>query len=716
MLFDTVLYVGRNNKISEILAEKSGSLATISFDEAILPEFCDSNHAAFDTLIIYECLETSANPAGDLRTLITCLKSDGKLILSMNNRMGIRFFCGDEDPYTGARFDGLEGYHFVTDDMRKLMSGHCYSHREITGILEKAGVRSYKRYSVFPNLEEPQLVYADGYVPTEDLTIRYFPKYISNKGVFLEEQYLIQQLSDNGLLHNMANAYLYECPMDEKSFWDFDQITLSMERDRKRANATILNEKEVWKCALYAEGCEEVNKTVSNDRELISAGIKMVERRSLSDGYVMPFIHAELANIYLQRLLDSNDPAFLKEMDKFRDLVMNSSDILYTDDQLGPILRKGYPDLVPLNCFHIDDEYVFFDQEYVAESYPANVILYRGICIVYWQRRYRNDIVSFDEILSRYGLYENRDRYEKMSLEFTDGLHEYKPVGDTMLYHPDYHVIHENRKAIQFSYSAYKAMFDDVLCDVEDKEIFVFGAGKWAKYFIDMYRYDVNIVGILDNNSTLWGSELYGYAVYDPSELSSRENGSYKVIICVRAYEPILDQLKHLGVSCIGIYDKNRVYPGRHNEYISRDMKKKYHIGYVAGVFDLFHIGHINLLRRAKENCDYLIVGVVSDEQVRRNKHKETYIPFDERLEVVRSCRYVDEAHEIPIDASGTIDAYKKYHFDAQFSGSDYTSDPWWLEQKTFLEAHGAELVFFPYTETTSSTKIQQTISTDINR
>ena len=137
---------------------------------------------------------------------------------------------------------------------------------------------------------------------------------------------------------------------------------------------------------------------------------------------------------------------------------------------------------------------------------------------------------------------------------------------------------------------------------------------------------------------------------------------------------------------------------------------KKYHVGYIAGVFDLYHIGHLNMFKRAKEQCDYLIAGVVSDEGVRRFKGVEPFIPFEERIEMVRSCRHVDEAVEIPLNYGGTSDAYRLHHFDCQFSGSDYADHPDWLAEKEFLEKHGAEMVFFPYTESTSSSRIKQLI------
>ncbi|RKI88681.1 glycerol-3-phosphate cytidylyltransferase [Parablautia intestinalis] len=159
----------------------------------------------------------------------------------------------------------------------------------------------------------------------------------------------------------------------------------------------------------------------------------------------------------------------------------------------------------------------------------------------------------------------------------------------------------------------------------------------------------------------------------------------------------------------------NRVYPGRQALAIPYEIekdkiKKRYHIGYIAGVFDLYHLGHLNMFRRAKELCDYLIVGVVSDAGVRHFKNAEPYVPFEERIDLVRACRYVDEAVEIPFFFRGTVEAFEKYHFDVQFSGSDYTDNPGWSEMKKYLNAHGAEMVFFPYTKQTSSTKLKRLI------
>ena len=139
-------------------------------------------------------------------------------------------------------------------------------------------------------------------------------------------------------------------------------------------------------------------------------------------------------------------------------------------------------------------------------------------------------------------------------------------------------------------------------------------------------------------------------------------------------------------------------------------MDKIYKIGYLSGTFDLFHVGHLNLLRRAKEQCEILIVGVVSDEQACSNKKHSPYVSEQERLEIVKACRFVDKAFIMPRVAAGARDIYKKYHFDVMFSGDDYKDDAYWLGEREWLRSHGSDIVFFPYTQSTSSTKLKAAI------
>lgn len=136
----------------------------------------------------------------------------------------------------------------------------------------------------------------------------------------------------------------------------------------------------------------------------------------------------------------------------------------------------------------------------------------------------------------------------------------------------------------------------------------------------------------------------------------------------------------------------------------------KYKVGYVAGVFDLFHIGHLNLIRRAKEQCEYLMVGVLTDEEVFRWKQRFPYIPYDERSEIVEAIRYVDEVIKVDSHNIDRIDSWKLLHFDCQFSGDDYAKSKAWQRDREKLRELGADIVFLPYTQKTSSTKIKELI------
>lgn len=135
-------------------------------------------------------------------------------------------------------------------------------------------------------------------------------------------------------------------------------------------------------------------------------------------------------------------------------------------------------------------------------------------------------------------------------------------------------------------------------------------------------------------------------------------------------------------------------------------------IGYLSGTFDLFHVGHLNLIRRAKQHCDYLIVGVHPDAS---HKGKETFIPFEERKQIVGACRYVDRVVDsCPEDC----DAWNLYHFNKLFVGSDYKGTPRFQRYEEFFQGKGVEIIYFPYTQSTSSTQIRKTVlekTKDIN-
>lgn len=131
-------------------------------------------------------------------------------------------------------------------------------------------------------------------------------------------------------------------------------------------------------------------------------------------------------------------------------------------------------------------------------------------------------------------------------------------------------------------------------------------------------------------------------------------------------------------------------------------------IGYTTGVFDLFHIGHLNILRRAREQCDHLIVGVSTDELVEEYKHKRPVICYEERKQIVEAIRYVDEV--IPQTDRDKYAAWEKLGFNKMFVGDDWKGSPLFNELEKKFKSNGVDIVYFPYTQGTSSTKLSKVL------
>jgi cytidyltransferase-like protein len=721
------------------------------FDETALGTVAAELGSDYDYIVASGALERSRHPEEMLRFLHGRLERHGKLLLGTDNRLGIRYFCGDRDSFTERNFDGIENYARVNVADRGQLAGRSYAKAELTQMLENAGYAKHRFYSVLPLVDRPQVLLAEDYVPQEELEVRITPQYHSPDTVFLEEERLYTTLLENGLFHAMANGYLIECSPDG-TFANAKQVTISMDRGQEDSMATIIRrDDKVEKRAVYEAGRKKLAALMENTQYLQKHGVSMVDAWLEGDAYVMPFVQGEPLTNYFRRILCQDTELFLQELDRLWQLILHSSEsVSYEEinweqfvpywrerkpddpnkdkwkkvafgtqeeqDNLGVILKRGYIDLVSLNGFYIDGEFVFYDQELYLENLPAKVIMKRTIDFIYSGSSEFETILPRQQLEERYRMGAYRQLWAQFSHHFLTELRSEKAL---FSYHKlcrrDAGVLNSNRQKLNYSTDEYERIFRDIFHGTEGRDIYLFGSGNFTRHFLSQFGSDYHIAGILDNNQGKWGTEMDGIPILSPEHLCSLPAGSYKVLVCIKNYVPVIRQLKTWGVRDYGIYDSNMTYQRkmpvtnlqRGEEHTA---PKKYHVGYIAGVFDLFHVGHLNMFKRAKEQCDYLIVGVVNDETVMNGKRTMPYIPFEERLEIVRSCKYVDEAVEIPTEYNDTDEAYRRYQFDVQFSGSDYADDPQWLAKQAFLRKHGSDMVFFPYTQSTSSTKLKAMI------
>ena len=724
----------------EVLEEKN-----LRVDKCCLSEIEDMM-GKYEYIVMAGIIEKSTNPIQLLTKLKCLLTHTGRILIAADNRFAMRYFCGDKDMFSGHVLDGIDNYRRVSAKRMDEIGGHSYSRAELSQMLEEVKLLGFQFFSVMPSVIRPQILLKYGYTPNERLDIRVFPQYKSPETIYLEEELLYESLLGNDMFHQMANGYFIECSMDGQ-LTDANQITIQGDRSPKEAFATILQNDKVSKRPLYQEGNYKVQLLMRNTEYLEKHQIPMVSAEVKDNTYIMPYVQGQIATEYFRDTLRKNRIEFLCKLEEFRAIILQSSEhVPYEEvdwrkfepgwekrkaddpnidkweklafgsemdrENIGIILEKGFIDMASLNCFYTDEGFKFFDQEFYIEQFPANAIFIRTIDFIYRDSYEMEQLYPREELLRYFHLYEHQNVWRRKGNVFLEALRNEKEL---CTYHKhtrrDYRSVVSNRFRMDYPQEEYDRLFSNIFKGINNKRIYLFGSGKYSEKFIEQFGQYYNIAGILDNNCEKWGTKLERIEIYSPQILNSVEV-PYKVFVCIKYFENVLIQLKDMGVRNISIYDPRLDYE-RPMQIICKkeiDTPKKYHIGYVAGVFDLFHIGHLNIFKRAKEQCDYLIVGVVSDEQVINDKKTCPYIPFEERLEIVQSCRYVDEAVKIPVDRPNTEDAWYMYHFDVQFSGSDYENDPAWLAKKVFLQQHGSDLVFFPYTETTSSTEIKAQI------
>lgn len=736
-----------NNPIAECLIEMGTDCFYLPMKQ-INEESFSFQKEKYDYAVLIGSIEYARNPTKFLSVVRESLKSGGVLLIGSDNRLGIRYFCGDRDPFTGRNFDSVENYLRINPADRQEMEGRLYSKAELSYILKQAGFGNKRFYSVFPDISRPQVLISEDYVPNEEFNIRIFPQYNYPDTVFLEEESLYSTLLENNMFHSMANGFLIECPLNGV-YSNTLQITVSMDRGPENGMCTIIRkDNQVEKRALYKDGMKKLYQLADNNKYLQKHGIHMIDARLDNNSLVMPFVAGIPLVTYFRELIKSDKEKFLSEMDNFWNLIKNSSEhvpydqidwecfepgwehrkaddpkkdkwrkiafgTLEEQENLGVILKRGYIDLVVLNGFYKDSDFLFFDQELYVEHLPAKAIFLRNIDFIYQYNTSFELILPRKELLKRYHLLEYQDLFYKFIWRFLNKLRNEEELSKYNKEHRrNADIINGNRQRMNYSEKEYNHMFRDIFRHAEGRKIYLFGSGNFAEMFLSQFGRDFNVTGIVDNQEQKWGTQIYNIPIMNPDVLKTLDFAQCKVIVCIKNYVPVVKQLTNMGIKNFSIYDSGMEYP-RKNQVTANntdEKKKKYNIGYVAGVFDLFHIGHLNLLKRAKEQCNYLIVGVVSDEGVRNHKRSNPEIPFGDRIDIVRACRYVDEAVEIPLDRGGTDEAYRRYQFDVQFSGSDYINDPVWIANKEFLQRHGADLIFFPYTESISSTKLKAVI------
>lgn len=387
----------------ENLEVHAGNLEDITFTQT------------FDYIVLTGVLETIGQGSQSseayvayLRKILSLLKPSGIVLLAVENRYGIKYFCGAAEPYTGIPYGGINRYV-------RSPQGRTFAKNEIIEILASCGIKKPKFYYPLPDYKIPQLIYSDFYLPEKNLNERLIPYYLDGKTLLANEMDLYNDIVANNVFDFFANSYLVECGSEE-AFCSVIYAALSTDRGRDKAFATTISQDGVVrKIPLFSEGKSHGKLLYEHISDLSGRGIPVVPHAWDGEALHMPFVNADMLSQYLKKIVCEDKNEFLTIIDRLYQTILRSSELAASEENAflkdinqpldwGPILKEAYLELIPLNCFYQSEKFLFFDQEYVRENYPAKYVLFRALHYMYAFAPHTEKYVPLQLLKEKYGL------------------------------------------------------------------------------------------------------------------------------------------------------------------------------------------------------------------------------------------------------------------------------------------------------------------------
>lgn len=381
----------------------------------------------FDYILVVGLLEVIGKGTSNrsvyadyLRRLKGMLSDGGKLLIAVENRMGLRYFCGAAEPYTNKAFAGINHY-------KQKGRGYTFTKKEVEDIVSLAGFEYSKFYYPLPDYKMPQLIYTDKHLPEKNLKERLIPYYKRTDTLVAFELEMYNDVIENGMFPAMANSFFVECSLN-KDMGNVEYAAISTDRGKENSFATaIYEEGVVKKIPLYAEGRENADSLMKHMRDLEAHGIPVVSHVQDQSGVItQPFIKWPTLSNVLKELIKTDTTKFEQILDQIYAYILQSSKQVDVKENallnlqpevagvdFGPILKHAYMELIPLNCFYSleEDKYLFFDQEFVRENYPAGYVMFRAIHYIYCFTDNAEQYYPKQKLLEKYHLTDTWDIY-----------------------------------------------------------------------------------------------------------------------------------------------------------------------------------------------------------------------------------------------------------------------------------------------------------------
>lgn len=337
----------------------------------------------FDYIILFGQAEKIS--AEYIDNIMKLLNPNGILLMESENRYGVQNLCGKREPTTGLAFEAFN-----------CNQGYALHRAELEEILTMSSADNWKFYYPLPDYIAPRAIYTDDVEIGANIKER-LSYYTFNDSSLINGGYdIYSAAAANGAFRFVANYFVVEVVKDNNRFTDISYVTLSTTRTRQKSFATIIhtNTDKVEKKPLFPDGLEYAEYLCGNTEYLKRREVPVLFMELHKSSMWMDFVHAPTVQQYAMEIVRNQEPVekFIALLDKMWKYILQSSETVdqcsfdvgdLSSDDIGPVLKYAYIEMISLNSFWIDEDILFFDQEIVKEAYPAKYILVRNIFNIY---------------------------------------------------------------------------------------------------------------------------------------------------------------------------------------------------------------------------------------------------------------------------------------------------------------------------------------------
>ncbi len=362
---------------------------------------------------------TTPNPElAFLKKLRSFLKPGGTLFVAIENKMGLKYWCGDVEDHCGIPFASINQYAYGG-------KARTFDRQELKKLLEDGGFDSPAFYYPLPDYKFPRIIYSDQYLPHQGVNSCMIPNYYAGTfheqyPIVADERSLYPSIARNNVFPFFANSFLAICSMPAEAA-DIRFVSTTAERNREYMIRTVIKGNAVWKEPVYAAGYPHIAQAYQNIQTLEKRGLAVLRHQTADHALITPYVEDPTLEEVLISLITAGDAERAYELvDSFYAMIKRSSDAvqaanpLLGEDCAEPLLESANCDMIFSNAFWQNGQIVFYDQEWVFPLLPASFVLYRAFKVLYSANEYLNPCIPLQDWLERYHLSALRTQYDAL--------------------------------------------------------------------------------------------------------------------------------------------------------------------------------------------------------------------------------------------------------------------------------------------------------------